>query len=59
MHRITIFHLTDCYEISYSYNRIIHIDKLIGDSQTRREILFEKLPDAVQNEILAKLEEQD
>lgn len=52
MPRLTIFHSSDIYEILYSENVISHIDKLIGDSQTRREVTFDKLPDQVQFEIL-------
>ena len=55
MHRLTLFHSSDMYEILYSGNRILHIDKLIGESQLRREITFDKLPEPVQHDVLQVL----
>lgn len=55
MHRLTLFHSSDMYEILYDGNRILHIDKLVGESQLRREITFDKLPEAVQSDVLRVL----
>ena len=59
MPRLTIFHSSDIYEILYSDDTITHIDKLIGDSQTRREITFDKLPDQIQSEVLQIINNTD
>lgn len=59
MPRLIIFHSSDIYEILYSDDAITHIDKLIGDSQTRREITFDKLPDQVQSEVLQIINNTD
>jgi hypothetical protein len=55
MSLLTIYHNSDCYEVKYTSTSITHIDKLLGDSHVRREVVFEKLPKEVQDEILTTI----
>lgn len=61
MPKLTIYHQCDIYEVVYTPTSITHIDKLMGESQTRREIVFERLPLVVQTEVLTTihLEEEE
>jgi hypothetical protein len=59
MPKLNIFHGSDCYEITYASNKITHIDKLMGESQARREIVFDRLPQVVKDEVIITINLED
>jgi len=46
---LTLFHGPDCFEVRYNQDSVLHIDKLMGESQTRREVVFDELPEVIQH----------
>lgn len=59
MPMLTLFHGPDCFEVRYNQDSVLHIDKLMGESQTRREVVFDELPEVIQHEILLTINLDD
>lgn len=56
MNRLTLYYNCDLYEVIYNETSIHHIEKFIGESQIRRDISFDELPEKLQSLILTEIE---
>ncbi len=53
--RIQVFHSSDMYEVTLRDTTILHIIRVLGDTQLERQFLFNDLPLAVKRKIVTAI----
>ena len=59
MNKLSIHYHNDLYEILFTSSSIHRIEKFVGDSQFRRDVTFDELPEKLQTEIISQIMSDD